>query len=235
MGDVEDRNWWFIGKRLLVASQLDQLNGKTDLMVDVGAGTGANARAMSLSGKVIAIDISMSALRYAAYKGHPYLCCGDSNFLPFCDNVFYLITALDVVEHVTDDNGVLNELYRSLKNNGNLIVSVPAYQFMWSKHDDLLHHKRRYTRFEIENKMKAAGFEIKFSSYTNFFIFFPVFVIRSICKWFPKLEPQEPDTGSLPPFLNKLLIYIYRLEVKLLKIINLPVGLSILVVGRKRE
>jgi len=234
MGDVEDTNWWFIGKRILVAKQLEQLNCKTDLMVDIGAGTGSNARDLSSYGKVIAMDISMSALRYAADKGHSYLCCGDSVSLPFRDDVFDVVTALDIVEHVTDDAGVLNELYRSLKPNGNLIVSVPAFQFMWGKHDELLNHKRRYKKLEIENKMKTAGFEIKFSSYSNMFIFFPVLLIRLLYKWFPKLEPQEPDTGSIPSSFNKILIYIYRLEVKMLKMMKLPVGLSVLLVGFKK-
>ncbi|MGC9003398.1 MAG: class I SAM-dependent methyltransferase [bacterium] len=229
---LEDFYWWFKGRRLIVRSALKGV--KIDKVLDVGCGTGGN---LSLfNGFVVGVDVSMKALSLARRrKKDALLCLGQAENLPFKDNSFDLVLALDLLEHLPDDMKGLSEMHRVLKKGGSLLITVPAYKFLWSEHDEALHHFRRYSKGEIKGKMEKAGFTIKFISHAIVLPFFPIALFRLIQRLL-KRKNEKPKTSLiiLPPFLNDILFKILKGEANLIgKGISFPFGVSIICRGVK--
>ncbi|MGB9876962.1 MAG: class I SAM-dependent methyltransferase [bacterium] len=229
---LEDFYWWFKGRRLIVRAALKGV--KIDKVLDVGCGTGGN---LSLfNGFVVGVDVSMKALSLARRrKKDALLCLGQAENLPFKDNSFDLVLALDLLEHLPDDMKGLSEMHRVLKKGGSLLITVPAYKFLWSEHDEALHHFRRYSKGEIKGKMEKAGFTIKFISHAIVLPFFPIALFRLIQRLL-KRKNEKPKTSLiiLPPFLNDILFKILKGEANLIgKGISFPFGVSIICRGVK--
>jgi SAM-dependent methyltransferase len=146
------------------------------------------------------------------------------------------MSALDVLEHVDDDLQALNEFQRVLRPDGFLLVTVPAYRFLWSEHDEALAHRRRYSASELHVKLTRAGFRVLKRSYVVFFAFFPIATYRLFRGLFPK-DPFTPKASHvvLPAFLNRFLIASLKLEAYLTRAINLPMGTSIVVLAQKGQ
>jgi SAM-dependent methyltransferase len=155
--------------------------------------------------------------------------------LPFANESFDLVTALDVLEHIDDDLSALKELRRTMKTDGTLFVTVPAYGFLWSEHDEALHHRRRYAASELRNKLTRCGFRVQRISYYISTLFFPILVARFLQSIFKK--SVEPSTSHilLPNWLNSLLIWILDVERGILNWMNFPFGVSLLCIARKVE
>jgi ubiquinone/menaquinone biosynthesis C-methylase UbiE len=100
--------------------------------------------------------------------------------LPFADASYNIITALELIEHMDDDKGFLGELYRVCKPEGHILLLTSAYKLLWSQHDEIVHHKRRYTRKQVEALLHASRFKVVSSSYVNTFLFSPILVIRLV-------------------------------------------------------
>jgi SAM-dependent methyltransferase len=138
---------------------------------------------------------------------------------------------MDVLEHVNNDVDGISEFYRVLKKGGNLILTAPAFNFLWGIQDIVTGHKRRYSRKEITNKLKAAGFDILKSSYFNFFLFFPILFARRLIHLL-KFKIESENRINFP-LLNYFLKIIFSLEPYLLRYISFPFGVSIFCVARK--
>jgi ubiquinone/menaquinone biosynthesis C-methylase UbiE len=171
MHELETHYWWFVGRRLLIARLLKdslQCADKQALrLVDLGCGTGANLpmlrQAVGEKGEVVGLDFSPLALQFAGQQvdlTNLYLSQGDAMQLPLRDECADCVTMLDVLEHVPNDHKALAEIYRILKPGGVLILSVPAYQHLWSAHDEALHHFRRYERIQLSRALRGAGLRI---------------------------------------------------------------------------
>jgi SAM-dependent methyltransferase len=154
--------------------------------------------------------------------------------LPFEDNTFDLVTALDVVEHIEDDRGALRELYRVIRPGGMLMISVPAYKFLWGAQDEISHHKRRYTTPEIRERMIEAGFKVRRLSYFNTFLFPAIAGIRVLRPYKPGSADLKSDfTMTKPGPANTLLGTVFALEAPVVERTNLPFGVSILCLANK--
>ena len=137
-----------------------------------------------------------------------------------------VVLALDVLEHIENDEIALLNIGNSLKKNGLLFLTVPAYDFLYSKHDELHGHKRRYTLQVLKSKVKKAGFYVEKISYFNTLLFIPILLFRIIFK-------QEDNLKMQAQIINKLLFNIFNFENVLLRYLNLPFGLSILLIARR--
>ena len=115
-------------------------------------------------------------------------------------------------------------IFEGLKSGGHFLITVPAFQLLWSKHDENHHHKRRYTKREIVSLLNEAGFEVQFASYFNFFLFPLALVGRML---------GQTGAGKPNALLNFLFEKIFSFEKNLLKFISLPIGLSIIAVAKK--
>ncbi len=231
---VERFHWWFVGRRKLLHSILMSLKvSKGSVALEVGCGTGANLSTVrSTALYQIGLDRSTYALTLARRKEELPFIAGDLNDLPFRTESVGLIIAMDILEHLDDDKRGIHESYRILKENGLLILTVPAFKSLWGIQDRVTGHKRRYVRKRIVNRLEGMGFEILKSSYFNFFLFFPILFARWIIRIFRLQIESENEIN--PPFLNLFLRTLFSIEVHVLKYFSFPFGVSIYCIARKR-
>ena len=230
MYKLEGDYWWWVGRRKLIKNILDKLDLNSATILDVGCGTGINLKYLSGYGAAIGVDSSQDALNFCRKRGLKNVRRADAERLSFQNNTFDLITALDLLEHV-DDNKALKGFYRILKPNGYLVLTVPAFNFMWSQHDEASHHKRRYNKRQLKSILEANGFIIEKVSYWNFFFFVPIAVVRLIKRsW--KNKGAKTDVAELPRIINSLLTSVLGIESCLIRRLNLPVGVSLICLAR---
>ncbi len=230
---VEGFHWWFSVRRKLLKSILSSLSLPLDsLALDIGCGTGSNFRLLRKEGlSVIGLDHSLYALSLAKMNTQDPFINGDLNRLPIRSESIGLIIAMDILEHLEDDRNGIRECFQALKRGGVLILTVPAFRWLWGIQDLVTHHKRRYTRKEILNQLTLEGFQVLKSSYFNFFLFFPILLARRITHVLGLKIRSENEINS--PLLNSLLERIFSLEPYLLKYFRFPFGVSIFCIARK--
>jgi ubiquinone/menaquinone biosynthesis C-methylase UbiE len=235
MFKLESFYWWFVARRRLLEKIIKHLvtRFKNPVMLDVGCGTGINYGVLAKYGETVSCDFSEEALRFARSRGLDNLVRSRVETLPFQSSSFDVVTALDMLEHIDDDLAALRELRRVIREDGQLVITVPAYGFLWSEHDEALHHRRRYAASELRNKLTLTGFEVERISYYITFLFFPIFVMRLLQSVFKKSVYPKSSHVILPSWLNSLLIGILGFERFLLNWINFPFGVSLICIARK--
>jgi SAM-dependent methyltransferase len=229
---VEDTHWWFLGRRRIVRDVLRRrLAGTADRrsIVDVGCGTGGMLGMLREFGSVTGLDASPLAVHYCEER------FGDAvevrlGLVP--DDVPYsadIITAFDVVEHLEDDEKALTGIHDRLPRGGLFVCTVPAFPFLWSGHDVVHHHFRRYTRKGLRHRLEGAGFTVERISYFNTFLFPAAAAVRLV----ERIRPGTPAASHASPphpVANRLLLALFGSERFLLRWIPLPVGVSLLAV-----
>ncbi len=237
MYSLEGANWWYAGRRDMVmklaARSHNGLSEKPLRILDAGCGTGINLKYLQILGDVYGLDISKNALIFSRTRGSHSLICGSVDKLPFKNELFDLVLALDVIEHMDDEISAVREINRVLKPGGRLIITVPAFQFLWTRHDLAVHHKRRYTRSGLLNILRLNGFENEKATYWNFFLFLPVAMVRLSKRIHRSGDAARTDLAELPTLLNGLLQVIIRIENVILMRFDLPVGTSMMCMCRK--
>lgn len=231
MHRLEENHWWFQGKKLLVTSFLERAGVQAGNYLDIGCGTGMFLNEFARVGTGFGIDVSEQALHYCRDKVRANLVKASGDKLPFRDGAFTFVSLLDIVEHAQDDLGVLREAFRVCRPGGTVIVTVPAFSFLWGAHDTAHHHVRRYTRSGLAGLGADSGFVLERISYTNFFIFLPVLVRRLSSRGKP--ASTESDLRETPAWLSRLLMTLYKIESLYLKTARLPWGVSLLMVLKK--
>jgi len=233
---VESLHWWFFVRRRLLRRILHSMVIPQEFSaVDIGCGTGSNLRVLGSVGlhKVVGLDRSLYALSLAKKKVDLPFISGDINNLPIRSNSVGLIIALDVIEHIDNDLNAIRELYQVLRKGGILILTVPAFNFLWGLQDVVTGHKRRYSKKEIMEKLREARFDILKSSYFNFFLFFPILFARRLVHLFGLKIRSENEINL--PLINFLFKAVFSLEVYVLKYLSFPFGVSILCIAKKKE
>lgn len=229
----EDKHWWFAGRRMIIKSVLDKFYKKdsSSKIMEVGCGTGGNLALLSSYGQLSAVELNDEALEAASTRKICRVFQGSlPDNLPLNDQ-FDLICMLDVLEHIEDDAASISHLASRLNPNGMLLITVPAYMFLWSSHDEVHHHKRRYTKKYLENLIIKSGLTISYATYFNTLLFPIVYSIRIVNKIFNKNWASGVNTPS--PIINWILQHVFHLEIPLLNMISLPFGVSILVLAKK--
>ena len=235
MYKLESFYWWFVARRRLLDSLVTEIAGEFQrpTILDVGCGTGMNYSVLGKHGDTFSSDASEEALRFSRSRGIDGLVRSHVESLPFVDSTFDIVTALDMLEHVDDDLEALDELLRVTGEDGVLLITVPAYGFLWSEHDEALHHRRRYAASELRNKLTNAGFVVERITYYITFLFFPILFMRFVQSVSRKSIHAKTSHVILPRWLNSLLIAILGLERFLLRWLNFPFGVSIVCLARK--
>lgn len=229
MVGVEDIHWWHVAKRALVSDLLPRHSLRR--ILDVGCGGGALMQLLSSRAIVYGLDSSPISLRSAKDRGFTTLSAADATALPFSDDVFDAVMALDVIEHLESPHAVLREMRRVLHPDGTVIVTVPAYTWMWSYADQLLGHYRRYTRKRLVRELIEAGFTIGRATYFHSWLLPIAWVFRRVKGALGKVG--STDDFPLRPLPNRLLLGVTRAELRLLLKMNLPFGLSIAATARR--
>lgn len=285
--EVEDRHWWFVGRRAVVEVLLERAMGRpagsggaapgaanpavsgattsaaaglttpaapgpapatrasqpaTPRILDVGCGTGGMLPLLSRYGAVTGIDSEPMALEYCRRRGISDLHLQEGFR---ADGAYDLVTLFDVLEHVPDEAGFLAWIRGLLKPGGRLVITVPAFQWLWSRHDVLNHHQRRYTRGRLWAALRGSGFAVERSSYFNFWLF-PAAVAARLADGLARggqssgtvdraaeaeeiLKPLRIGAG------NGLLTSVFSSEAGLVRAVDLPWGVSVGAVARRVE
>lgn len=230
--DLEELHWWHKAKRNLVSFFLDQnLNSKASKILDVGCGTGKNLEAFSEYGVVHGIDNSIDAISFCRKRGLKDVTLGSIEKMPYEGNSFDAVTVLDVLEHV-DDFKALKEIKRILKKEGVLIITVPAFTWLWSRWDEVLYHKRRYSEITLTGVLESSGFKIIKTSYAYSFLVLPALIIRSAKKMFYK-NYYPSDFQLSNRVINYLLSILADIEKIFIIKFKIPFGTSLVVVAKK--
>jgi SAM-dependent methyltransferase len=226
-------HWWYRGRRRVVGSVLDHtvVPGGFPRALDAGCGSGRTLDLLREYGKPVGIDVDGHSVRVAIARGHDVRQASVLS-LPFGDGVFGLVTCLDVLEHLDDDLGALRELRRVTAPGGALLVTVPAYQLLWSEHDERNLHRRRYRAGRLASVAESAGWVIERQTYFNSLLLAPAALVR-LADRARGGAPHSSDLDRTPPRLNALLEKPLRLEAWLIaRGLRLPAGLSALAVLR---
>lgn len=228
---LEESNWYFVSRRLFFSKIFGKYVPKRSNMriLDLGCGSGQMFKMLGKYGKVLGVEPSFYMLRLAPDAA--FRVCSDGVRLPFKDGTFDMITLFGVLEHIDDDTGVLKELKRVSRKNGLVFIEVPAYQFLWSSHDEALHHKRRYTKKSLAKKLTKMGFRVKKSGYIFGAILPAVIALRTLKRLFGKDEIKTDGVENLPPLLEKLLINVNKIESGTSML--LPFGVSVVALAEK--
>lgn len=234
MHALDKTHWWFLGRRYLLRSMLPMLGKPDALILDAGCGTGLAASELSSLGKVVAMDVCGEVFRLKEWKTIGVPCVGSVLEIPFQDSTFDLVVALDVLEHVADDNMAIRELYRVCKPGGIALITVPAYQWLWSSHDEAIGHKRRYSAALLSRCVTNAGFGVRKLSYAVSSVLVIAMAFRFARRIIGK-PSGESDLAPTPHLINKVLALLMRAEAFLLRYISLPFGLSVLVIAEKPQ
>ena len=239
MSEVEGSHWWFAGRRRILRGFLDEIvptlpgpaAGDRAQILDVGCGTGANLEMLAAYGAAQGVDISEEALAFCRARGLTDVHLGPAEKLPFADESYDLVTALDVVEHLDDDVAGLREMRRVLRRGGCALLFVPAFMFLWGVQDDVSHHRRRYTLEGLKKSLADAGLAVERATYANLTFFAPILAGRALMRltgW----RPASENNINVSAF-NNLFGQLLGAERHWLKRMNLPLGVSAVCVARR--
>jgi SAM-dependent methyltransferase len=233
--EVDEHHWWYRGRRRVIRAELDRLPLPPGARVlDAGCGSGRTLQELVDYGDVSGIELNTEAAALARGRALGDVEVGRLEELPWEDGTFDLITCLDVIEHVPDDTAALAELRRVCRPGGWLLVTVPAYQALWSRHDEANHHYRRYSRAALRAAAGAAGWELVLMSSFNSLLLAPAAAVRLAQRRLGTHNGYTNDLDLGPAWLNDVLERPLALEASwLARGRTLPAGLSLLAVLRR--
>jgi SAM-dependent methyltransferase len=231
---AEDRHWWYRGRRTVLARVIATLGLVPDARIlDAGCGSGRNMVELARRGAVTGVELSETSASLARDRGVGEVIEGSVLEMPFDADSFDLAVSLDVIEHLQGDLGALRELRRVVAPGGLLLVTVPAYQWLWSGHDEINHHHRRYTRRSLQRVAEQAGWEQTRTTYFNSLLLPVAILLRALDRLSRKTTESSLDLWVPPEPLNWLLERPLALEAALIgRGGRIPAGLSLLAVFR---
>lgn len=237
---LERENWWFLARKEIIRCQIKKLyrNNNTLQILNVGAALGASTIMLQEFGNVTSLEYDKFCCDFARKSLNLEFVNGSITELPFQNNEFDLVCAFDVVEHVEEDQKAVNELHRVCKRGGVIFTTVPAFRFLWSEHDEVNQHVRRYTMKNYIALFSSQKSKVCFKSYFNFFLFPFIAVLRITSSFFrsPKaIKNVKSDFRKIKgKFISNVLLMIFKSESLFLnRHIRLPVGVSLMVIARK--
>lgn len=231
MREVEDRHWWFTARRRILRRVISSLSLPDQARVlDVGCGTGGNLKLLSRFGQVSAMEMDDTARNLAQARNIADVRAGKlPDEIPFPGRHFDLIVLLDVLEHIDDDAGSLIALKSILAPNGHVVLTVPAFPFLWSRHDDIHHHRRRYRAAGLRRVIQSVGLDVVHMTYYNMWLF-PAIAMARLAQRLLPVGGKESELKVPASLSNKLLETLFSSERFLVTRARLPLGVSLLAV-----
>ena len=229
---IQKDHWWYNARRDILKRMIEDLDlPDGPQILEVGCGTGANLGMLRKFGALSAMDTDEVSVNYAREHNNQVIIeKAPLPIIPF-EVDFDLICAFDVLEHIEDDHRAMTSIYDQTKKGGYALLTVPAHPWLWSAHDEINHHKRRYTIRNFRTLLRKSGFGIQKISYYNTFLFAPVAAKRLIDKHIRKTESHDMELP--PPVVNTALEHIFAAERFILPHFNFPFGVSLIAVCRK--
>jgi SAM-dependent methyltransferase len=237
MENREKTYWWHIGRLRIIKTYVQRaLRAKAKpTILNVGCGTGGTIDMLEMFGQVDNVDISDDAIKFMKQNGYKRITKVTGIKLPYKAKSYDMVGAFDVLEHIEKETGALKEWKRVIKDDGAIVITVPAYQWLWSDHDVSLHHKRRYTTRRLAKAAGSAGLIVEKKSYAIVFSLGLVVGFRTLNKILGRQTDSETSYVDIPEWLNSLFTQLLYMEAWFHKYIRFPFGTSVVVVLRKNQ
>jgi SAM-dependent methyltransferase len=230
MEQVERTYWWHIGRLEILRRELARRvpnDARPVEILNVGCGTGGTIRMLEEFGRVRNVDVSDHAIVFMRQQGFGNVDKVEGHVLPYADGRFDVVAAFDVLEHIEDDRAALAEWARVVRPGGLVLITVPAYQWLWSSHDVAMHHHRRYARADIRRLADVVGLERARVSYAIVFSLALVVGFRMIER-LRGAGPQKASYVGVPDRVNRLFTRLLRVEARLHGVVSFPAGSSVI-------
>ncbi len=223
-----EHTWWYRGRANVIDRVLRRFVKKEILLdiLDIGAGWGGMLATLQPYGKVTALEPDAEARRACEARGYDTVL--DSDIPKIREESYDLVALFDVLEHTPDDAEFLTYLYHILRDKGQIVLTVPAYQWLFSAHDIAHHHYRRYTRTELSFLLERSGFTVTYASYWNMSLLFPAALLRIF-------GVSGESSFAMPSFLDKIFFILVSIESLFIPLFGLPFGMSIVVFAEKQK
>ena len=230
MAEIDQLHWWYRARREILS---DLIGRRIELpeaarILEVGCGTGHNLDMLKRFGRVDAIEVDGAAREIAGKRlGRAVMNAPLPALAGVPDRTYDLIAILDVIEHIDEDRAGLESLARKLKPGGKILITVPAFPWMWSAHDVVNHHKRRYTRRTLKALIADAGLKLEMLSWFNSLLF----PLAAAARLAGRLTGKQDSDDTLPPKpVNSLFEWIFSLERYAIGRLPFPPGVSLVAI-----
>jgi SAM-dependent methyltransferase len=230
MAEQDASHWWYVARRRILADLIEreiELPASARIL-EVGCGTGHNFGMLGRFGRVDGLEIDDEARALASQRlGRPVGTAPLPELAGIEDGAYHLIALLDVLEHVEQDREALAGIKRKLAPNGRILLTVPANEWMWSAHDEVHHHHRRYSKGSLKRVVAEAGLKIETLSHFNSLLF----PLAAALRVAGKLTGKKDSDDKMPPApINSLFTSVFGLERHLVGRVPLPVGVSLVAI-----
>lgn len=237
---LETTHWWFRARLDILKDMVQRKivgDQKKLNILNVGVASGETSKMLAAFGDVTSLEYDQECCDYLRNVAKIEVTQGSMTELPYEDHTFDLVCAFDVIEHIDDHDKAVEEARRVLKPDGHLFITVPAFQFLWSEHDLINHHFRRYDSSMLKNVLNKSELNLRFLSFFNFFLFPLIFLIRIVSKLKPKTDQPKSDFKMVDAnsLSNRILLGIFGSEKGLLKSFRLPFGVSLMAICQKNH
>ncbi len=233
MGRLEDNHWWYRARRRILEHAVSSFVAHNPRALTVGVGARREAEMLSQYSRLVAID---RAPINPECREFSLAARADALALPFADGSFDAVFIFDVLEHL-DDEKALAELRRVMTKDARLLVTVPAFMFLFGRQDVVSEHKRRYRLGPLARLLEGSGFRVDYATYFNTLLFPPIALIRVLRRIFPEPASTEASGSDfelrLPSFAEGILEKMFALERHAVGRWRLPIGISILCSARR--
>jgi SAM-dependent methyltransferase len=231
MAELDQRHWWYRARREVIAALIRRVvrPPANAAILEIGCGTGHNLAMLGQFGDVDALELDEEARAIAEQRlGRSVMSAPLPEIAGVADRHYDVVGAFDVIEHIDDDHAALASIADKIKRGGKLVMTVPAHQWMWSAHDEVNHHQRRYSKASLKQLVDASPLRLEAIGYFNSLLF-PVAIAARLAG---KLRGKEDGDDTLPPaLLNSALEAVFAQEARLIGKVPLPPGLSLFAVA----
>ena len=230
----EDRaHWWFLGRRAVILAEMARrLPASGVRLAELGCGSGGMLEALGRFGTAVGVEMDPALRARARERGLDVRAGAWPDAIPLEPGRWDAVCLFDVLEHLDDEAGALAACRRLLAPGGRLFVTVPAYAWLWSRHDELLGHRRRYTARALRVVAERTGFAVERLTYFNTLLAPPIMAVRLARA---ALRRPGHDLDRPAPPVNRALAACFSAEARLLRWVSPPFGISILLAARLPE
>jgi len=232
--NVQQKHWWFVARRNIVVDVIARhfQPPAGSRVLDIGCGAGLMLNALGQFGETFGMDNAEAAILFSREVFSGTVRAGQlPDQIPYAEGSFNLITALDVIEHIDADIESLQAIRAQLAPGGMAVISVPAFMFLWTDFDEINEHKRRYSRAELDTKLRQAGFTVEKLSYFNTLLFPVALAVRTFNRLFKRSGAHDLKLPN--HHVNAALARIFGMEKSLLRYLSFPFGVSLIAVVRR--
>lgn len=235
MRTIQDTHWWYRGRKEIIELVFRlYISSKNNSIIDIGGGYGSNIDVLQRFGNVDVIEPHKGAAEVLLGKGvNTVYQIKQIEDYKNVNKKYHIATMFDVLEHIKDDTELLSYINnKMLMNKGYMFITVPAYNWLWSEHDTVHGHYRRYTKTTLRTVLEKAGLDVLELRYFMFLLFPIAAIVRILQKYSPICANEANKSNNV---INEILFRIFRLESTLLKKFRMPFGLSILAVVQQSD